>query len=237
MKITTEKNQEKKSGVYVITNTINNKVYIGSTISGFKKRIKEHLYELIKNRHHSDHLQKAYNKYGGDSFEFSVLEICDKEIIIVREQFYLDKYKSYQRKNGYNILEKAYNSQGYKHTEETLKLIGEISKKRGVNPISIEAKRQANLGSKKDEAHSLLMSKIHSKKVIQLDLQGNFVKEWDSMTQAVHSFGLHRTNTSNISKCCNGKCKSYLGFMWVRKDDYKEDQVYSYNPKFNGKII
>ena len=237
MKITIEKNQEKKSGVYVITNTINNKVYIGSTISGFKKRIKEHLYELIKNRHHSDHLQKAYNKYGGDSFEFSVLEICDKEIIIEREQFYLDKYKSYQRKNGYNILEKAYNSQGYKHTEETLKLIGEISKKRGVNPISIEAMRQANLGSKKDGAHSLLMSKIHSKKVIQLDLQGNFVKEWDSMTQAVHSFGLHRTNTSNISKCCNGKCKSYLGFMWVRKDDYKEDQVYSYNPKFNGKII
>lgn len=148
MKITIEKNQEKKSGVYVITNTINNKVYIGSTISGFKKRIKEHLYELIKNRHHSDHLQKAYNKYGGDSFEFSILEICHKESIIEREQFYLDKYKSYQRKNGYNILEKAYNSQGYKHTEETLKLIGEISKKRGVNPVSIEAMRQANLGSK-----------------------------------------------------------------------------------------
>ena len=57
MNIVISKNQEKKSGVYIIKNTLNGKVYIGSTISGFKKRIKEHIYELIKNKHHSNHLK------------------------------------------------------------------------------------------------------------------------------------------------------------------------------------
>ena len=237
MNIKIEKEQEKSIGVYVIKNIVTNKLYIGSTISGFRKRILEHIYELLKNKHHSNYLQNSFNKYGIENFEFSILEECTRESIIEREQYYLDKYKTYIRKYGYNILEKAYNSQGYRHTEETLRLLSEISSSREPNLKSIEAMRVANLGSKKDITHSLLMSKLHSKKVVQLDLKGVFVREWDSMTKAVESFGLHRSNSSNISKCCSGKCKSFLGSMWVKKEDYNKDTIYKYQPKFNGKTI
>lgn len=233
MKINILEQQERKIGVYKIENLINNKVYIGSTISGFKKRIKEHLYELNKGKHHSSHLQKAFNKYGTNNFEVSILEVCNRESIIQKEQFYLDQYKSYNRNLGYNILNKAYNSQGYKHTEENIILIGQMSKLRGPHPNSINAMRLANLGSKKDENHIIRMKEIHSKPVIQLDLQGNFIKRWNSITEAKLFLGLSLID-SNISKCCNKKCKSSNGFMWVKEVDYNSSQEYKYNPIING---
>lgn len=233
MKISISKQQEKSIGVYQIKNNINGKIYIGSTISGFKKRIREHLYELSKGTHHSNHLQKAFNKYKSESFEISILEICTRENIVEREQHYIDLYKPYERKNGYNILQRAYNSEGYRHTEETITLISEMSKRKGAHPNSIQAMRQANLGSKKDEAHLLRMKQIHSKPVIQLDLKGNFISRWNSITEAKKALNIDYKD-SNISKCCNGKCKSYKGFMWIREVDYNSCQEYKYNPIING---
>lgn len=233
MIIDINKKDESKIGVYKIENLINGKVYIGSTISGFKKRVREHLYHLNKGNHHSSHLQKAYNKYGNDSFKVSILEVCDYTNIIEREQYYIDFYQCFMRDKGYNILQKAYSSIGYKHTEETLLLISEISKRRGSHPNAINAMRLANLGNKRDENHSKRMSKIHSKAIIQLDLEGKYIKKWDSITQALLALGL-KVSDSNISKCANGKCKSYKGFMWIKEIDYNPDSTYEYKPIING---
>lgn len=94
------------SGIYGIRNLVNNKIYIGSAIN-FRKRKNSHFSALKKNRHHNNHLQRAYNKYGNSNFLFFVIEFCDKDVLITREQFYLDQNKSAQREYGYNIREIA----------------------------------------------------------------------------------------------------------------------------------
>ena len=44
-------------------------------------------------------------------FFLLILEITEKDNLLVREQYYLDSFKP-----GYNVLAKAGNSVGYKHT-------------------------------------------------------------------------------------------------------------------------
>ena len=75
------------------------------------------------NKHHSDYLQNAWNKYGEDGFRFEIIEECEaiKEVLLEREQYWLDFYQSYIRENGYNICAKAGNTMGRKASEETKK--------------------------------------------------------------------------------------------------------------------
>jgi group I intron endonuclease len=60
-------------------------------------------------------IEAALNKYGLDSFTLEILEYCKKDEVTDREQHYLDLDLP-----EYNILKKAYNSLGFKHTEETI---------------------------------------------------------------------------------------------------------------------
>ena len=83
----------KQTGVYQIRNKINNKVYIGSTIMSFTKRLEHHRCLLRKGTHKNTYLQHAWNKYGEESFEFSILEVVDKCCTLEREQFYIDTLK------------------------------------------------------------------------------------------------------------------------------------------------
>lgn len=65
-----------KAGVYLISNNVNGKCYVGSTIH-LDQRRKQHFSRLAHNKHVNKHLQNAYNKYGREAFEFEVLEIID----------------------------------------------------------------------------------------------------------------------------------------------------------------
>lgn len=94
------------SGIYSITNIANNKLYIGSS-KNIYKRWKEHRNMLKKNEHHSKHLQAAWNKYGEESFIFNILEECNNEDLLAREQYYMDLYCSYDGYYGYNESEFA----------------------------------------------------------------------------------------------------------------------------------
>lgn len=58
--------------IYKITNTINGKYYIGSTVD-FKKRKYTHTWKLNKGIHHSVYLQNAWNLYGASNFRFEIL--------------------------------------------------------------------------------------------------------------------------------------------------------------------
>ena len=87
------------SGIYIITNKINNKVYIGQSVD-IRTRWWNHRCELNRNNHYNRHLQGAWNKYGEDNFEFSELEKCSLELLDEREIYWISKYDSYL--NGYN---------------------------------------------------------------------------------------------------------------------------------------
>lgn len=97
---------KKKSnkGVYIIINVVNKKVYVGSTTNSFTKRFYDHKRKLRKGVHNNEHLQNAWNKYGEDSFIFSILEVIEDNITIRnREKYYIDFYNSCNREFGYNI--------------------------------------------------------------------------------------------------------------------------------------
>ena len=91
----------KCKGIYKITNLTNNKCYIGSTWKSFNSRYKQHLTKLRCGKHHCQHLQRAYEKYGDDNFSFEIIEnVVDKSLLLDREAFYIEKYNAYI--NGYN---------------------------------------------------------------------------------------------------------------------------------------
>lgn len=119
--------------IYQIRNTSNNLVYVGST-KNYEKRIREHKTELIAGKHCNSRLQNAWNKYGQDCFEFSVLEIVEQiENLLVREQFWMDKIGCYTRRNGYNIAPKAISCEGVRRSEEFRENLSE-SRKGSKNP-------------------------------------------------------------------------------------------------------
>jgi len=121
---------EKISGVYKIVNTINRKMYIGSSIH-INDRWKEHKRYLKNNKHHSNHLQKSWNKYGKDNFKFEIIERCEENETLIKEQYYLDLYKTYNRNKGYNIsTNSSAPMMGRKHSEETKIKLSEIIRNR-----------------------------------------------------------------------------------------------------------
>jgi len=109
---------ENKSGIYQITCTENNKVYIGSAVN-LNKRKNGHFETLKKNIHKNKHLQNAFNKYGLEKFVFDILEIVeDKNQLINREQHWISFTKCYHNKIGFNRCSVAGSTLGLKHSLE-----------------------------------------------------------------------------------------------------------------------
>jgi group I intron endonuclease len=103
-------------------------------------------------------IYKALLKYGKSKFKLAILEYCDPNDVISREQYYLDLLKP-----DYNILKIAGSSLGYKHSENTLaklrgrKLSEEIrAKMRG-------AKSPEHLVKLREHAAKLAASRIGRK--------------------------------------------------------------------------
>jgi len=89
-------NDIKKVGIYRIYCKANGKSYYGQT-NDYDRRIIEHRKRLrhkSKKNHHCIHLQNAWNLYGEDQFEFSLIEECNEELLTEREQWYFDTYGS-----------------------------------------------------------------------------------------------------------------------------------------------
>lgn len=108
------------SCIYSISNLLNNKFYIGSTIS-FINRKANHLSQLKNNRHFNNHLQNDYNKCGKDNFVFDIVESVENEFFLIkREQWYLDFFNP-----EYNIYKQAGCHYKITHLEETKKKISE----------------------------------------------------------------------------------------------------------------
>ena len=81
-----------KSGIYQIRNLVNNKIYIGSTVD-IKTRWRTHKNNLRRNLDRPNkYLQNSWNKHGENNFIFELIEeVGDREILLTREQHYLDK--------------------------------------------------------------------------------------------------------------------------------------------------
>ena len=108
-----------KSGVYSIKNKVNGKLYVGSSIN-IGQRWYAHKKRLKAGRHENSKLQRAWVKYGKAAFGFHVIEtVEDVQMLIEREQFWIDIKKAAGRDSGYNICPTAGNCLGMKHSKET----------------------------------------------------------------------------------------------------------------------
>lgn len=127
------KDNKGKTGVYRWTNKINDKSYIGSALD---LRIRFWVYFSSKRLLDSNMpIYRAIIKYGYANFKLEILEYCEKNIVLVREQYYIDLLNP-----EYNILSTAGSSEGYKHTAETLE-------KFKLREISNEAKANISLAA------------------------------------------------------------------------------------------
>lgn len=100
-------------GIYAIRNMVDGRIYVGSSTRFLGIRFSEHRKLLRGNRHHSIFLQRSWNKHGEPSFVFELIEIVtDPSALLPREQFWIDKHRSFDKKFGFNISPTAGNSAG-----------------------------------------------------------------------------------------------------------------------------
>lgn len=83
-------------GIYLLKNRETNTVYIGAT-SDIRKRVLEHLNDLLNNRHGNSSMQEEFNKYGENAFSFKIVLRCGKDVLNTYEQIILDRYRRYYR--------------------------------------------------------------------------------------------------------------------------------------------
>lgn len=89
------------TGIYKITNTKNNKVYIGQSLE-ILSRWKNHL-KIYNNENYALYnrsLYKDMRKYGIENFQFSIVELCTKEELSNKEKYWINFYNSFE--SGYN---------------------------------------------------------------------------------------------------------------------------------------
>lgn len=101
----------KNSGVYAIINKIDGKIYIGSSCD-LTKRKYTHLETLKNNKHTNHELQKAFNEFGRDNFEWKVLAYCSVDALRKKEQILINQYNSTNRNCGYNLALKTISARG-----------------------------------------------------------------------------------------------------------------------------
>jgi len=136
-------------GIYKIINILNNKIYIGSSTQ-INKRWKKHKQCLRRNKHHSNHLQNAWNLYGEESFKIELLEQVEpsKEKLLEREDYWISFFNSANSDFGYNVRIKAGSCLGTKRSEETRKKMSEIAKKRVISEETKQKIAKSMIGDK-----------------------------------------------------------------------------------------
>lgn len=188
--------------IYSVTNTLNNKVYVGQSID-VERRWKQHKYgkgNLI--------LRNAIKKHGIDNFKFEILEKIDvsnktknqlSQLLIDLEQKWLDIKKPFLKENGYNI-------------QKTSK-------------PNLTPNRSKNFS---DKISRIKIENNHTgKPLIQYDIKGNLIKEWKSAAEVERILGYY---AENISSCCLKKTNSSHGFIWKFKDyQLIDDDIISAN--------
>lgn len=87
--------------IYIISNSINNKVYIGQTIQSLKARWYEHCRRPYKKNEAEMLIKKAIIKYGKENFTIKEIEKCAIQDLDDREIYYISLYNSYI--DGYNM--------------------------------------------------------------------------------------------------------------------------------------
>lgn len=218
-------------GIYKITNQINGKIYIGKS-TRIERRWSEHKSD-VNDINKQNHLYRAMRKYGKESFNFEIIELCpeDNNILSEREKYWINYYNSYEE--GYNETRGGEGHFKYK-SEEIYQLwdnglsILEITQQIGCEKQVVydTLKNYPNFSTKESVSRARphriqLLSKAASDRqsypVYQYDLEGNFIAEYPNLTMAAQACGYKQDNS--IAKVINGydNRKLAYNFQWSRE--------------------
>jgi len=150
--------------IYLASNLITGKRYVGQTIKTLEERKAKHLQNSqtdLNNRFY-----QAIRKHGIDSFEWEVLEEVEGNLD-EREIYWIKEFNTLYE--GYNMTIGGGTLYGHKHTEETKKRIGESRKGKSMKDIYIE--RYGNEeGMNKYEEYIEKLNKSNGKGRKRIDL-------------------------------------------------------------------
>lgn len=137
-----------KTGIYALTNTKTGKKYVGQSID-IGRRMVEH-----SKGKEPFAIGRAISKYGWDSFEVEVLELCDRESLNEREIAWIEQLRT-TSPNGYNMTTGG--GQGMQVTDDVRKKISEATRN-GLTPEVIALRASKIRGRPKSEEWKKAMS-------------------------------------------------------------------------------
>lgn len=200
------------SGIYTITNPVNNKVYVGSSVK-CSKRCNTHRHELVWNKHENSHLQRSYNKNNTTIFIFEVLEYCPIDKLFEKEQYWFNIYKS----NSYNQRVIVESNKGLIRTKEQKnnnrnKVITEQTRMRmriaqtgKIIPLNVRLKiSKAQIGKIAYNVSAATEAKL--KKIQEINEFGDVINEWPSLKQCSNELKVKSDTVRRIAQ--NAGCYS-----------------------------
>lgn len=253
---------EKLWCVYIHINKTNNKVYVGVAKGKPEKRWGKNGYGYTRTQ---PVFANAIEKYTWDGFDHKILavnltqrEAWDMEIELIAK--YKSNCKRYKNPSyGYNMTDGGEGSSGFKHTEETKRLLSEIRSnpsdetrkrmsksakercsdewRKSTSQIQSGIKRPQCSNPCSEDAKQKIRKKT-SKSVYQKTLNGEIIRKFSSQSEAERITGVQQ---AAIWRCCNKKVKSAGGFLWDYVDSYNKphknrmQKVVQLN--FDGKYI
>ncbi len=215
--------------IYKITNKVNGKIYVGQTTHPVRKRWLGHLSHARTNHEKScTHLHRAIRKYGAKNFTCEVLQEIDNSFLDEFEKFWIQSYDSAHK--GYNITLGGEGSMKFTDAEILEKwneglTVKQIAKSLGSCKPTISERLHA-LGIDK----RILLergwengAKKNRIPVYQYDLDGNYLRSFDSIKDANVFIGLK----NGVTPALNGTIQQAGGYLWK---DYKADKIEPYKP-------
>lgn len=227
-------NNKKYGIIYLITNNVNNKKYIGQTTRGLKERWYQHIYDARTKRTNMP-LHLAMNKYGVDNFSIKEIDSAfSKEELNQKEKDYIEYYNSQiKHGKGYNIELGGENreirgSHVYQFSLDGKEIkefnsIASAARETGTSPsgISLCCQKKRRFSNDFQWCYSKNKDFIvgirptpqqkTSKSVIQYDDKNNIIKIWESATQASKELNIPR---QHIYKVCKGERQHCGGYKW-----------------------
>jgi len=180
---------------------------------------------LHANKHPNQHLQSSFEKYGSAAFIFKVIERVPVQLLIIKEQYWMDKYRAADNRYGYNICPVAASSLGVVRSLETRQRISKV-KTGKANFAARGKKRSAESRKRMSDAHKgVKLSEEHKRNLscaqkgrVGTMLGKKHSEETKRKMSAAHKGKIFtEEHKRNISKAKKGKKGKKLGTTHRRK--------------------